>query len=246
MRKLTKKLMLLLMVLFTVSMSMAQNTPQWSESPATQNLLNQQMVIDRLAADQMIDMDVNVKVTSIPSEDMFDLQFDWPVGVGGGEAGIETDGSYIYTTKWNGSDFYRYAMDGTYIESFTCGSAASIRDLAYDGTYFYGGAASPTVYEMDFDAQTTISSFTAPTDCRAIAYNEDDDAFYAIEDVCTHDGGMLTGGCIEGDQIVCPRHGARFSIRTGDALTAPAYEPTAIFSTRIENGIVQVRDDRWD
>ncbi len=115
----------------------------------------------------------------IASEAMFDLQFDWPVGVGGGEAGIETDGSYIYTTKWNGSDFYRYQMDGTYIESFTCGSAASVRDLAYDGTYFYGGAASPTVYEMDFDAQNTVSTFSAPTDCRAIAYNEEDDAFYA-------------------------------------------------------------------
>jgi len=72
------------------------------------------------------------------------------------------------------------------------------------------------------------------------------DAFYAIEDVCTHDGGQLTGGCVENDQIICPRHGARFSIKTGEALTAPAYEPTATFPVRIENGIVQVRDDRWD
>lgn len=71
-------------------------------------------------------------------------------------------------------------------------------------------------------------------------------SFYAIEDVCTHDGGRLTGGCIEGDVIVCPRHGARFSIRTGEALSAPAYEPTATFPVRIENDMVQVRDDRWD
>ncbi len=70
--------------------------------------------------------------------------------------------------------------------------------------------------------------------------------FFAIEDVCTHDGGQLTGGTVEGDQVVCPRHGARFSIRTGDALTAPAYEPTAKFPVRVENGVVQVRDDRWD
>ena len=72
------------------------------------------------------------------------------------------------------------------------------------------------------------------------------DAFYAIEDVCTHDGGLLTGGSVENDQIVCPRHGARFSIITGEALTAPAYEPTATFPVRVENGMVQVRDDRWD
>lgn len=70
--------------------------------------------------------------------------------------------------------------------------------------------------------------------------------YHAIEDVCTHDGGQLTGGQVEGDQIECPRHGARFCIRTGAALTAPAYEPVAIFPVRVENGVIQVRDDRWD
>ena len=70
--------------------------------------------------------------------------------------------------------------------------------------------------------------------------------YYAIEDVCTHDGGQLTGGAVEGDQIICPRHGARFCIRTGAALTAPAYEPTATFPVRIENDEIQVRDNRWD
>ena len=73
-----------------------------------------------------------------------------------------------------------------------------------------------------------------------------DGGYYAIEDVCTHDGGILTGGSVEGDAIVCPRHGARFCIRTGAALTAPAYEATAKFPVRIENGEVQLRDDRWD
>ena len=70
--------------------------------------------------------------------------------------------------------------------------------------------------------------------------------YFAIEDVCTHDGGQLSGGSVEGAEIVCPRHGARFCIRTGAALTAPAYEATAKFPVRIENGEVQLRDDRWD
>lgn len=73
-----------------------------------------------------------------------------------------------------------------------------------------------------------------------------DGEFYAIEDVCTHDGGELTGGEIEGCQIECPRHGARFDIKTGAALTAPAYEPVAVFPVRVENGVIQVRDDRRD
>jgi 3-phenylpropionate/trans-cinnamate dioxygenase ferredoxin component len=70
--------------------------------------------------------------------------------------------------------------------------------------------------------------------------------YYALEDVCTHDGGQLTGGRVEGEEIVCPRHGARFCIRTGEALSAPAYEPTATFPVRVDDGVVQVRDDRWD
>ncbi|MCX7175280.1 MAG: non-heme iron oxygenase ferredoxin subunit [Proteobacteria bacterium] len=73
-----------------------------------------------------------------------------------------------------------------------------------------------------------------------------DGEYFAIEDVCTHDGGQLTGGLVEGDQVICPRHGARFCIRTGAALCAPAYEPTASFPVRIEDGEVQVRDNRWD
>jgi len=73
-----------------------------------------------------------------------------------------------------------------------------------------------------------------------------DGHIYAIEDVCTHDGGVLTGGPIEGDQIVCPRHGARFCIRDGAALSPPAFEPVATFPVRLENGDVQVRDPRWD
>jgi 3-phenylpropionate/trans-cinnamate dioxygenase ferredoxin subunit len=71
--------------------------------------------------------------------------------------------------------------------------------------------------------------------------------FCAIEDVCTHDGTVLTSGSpIEGDEIVCPRHGARFCVRTGEALSAPAYEPTATFPVKVEGGKVYVRDNRWD
>lgn len=70
--------------------------------------------------------------------------------------------------------------------------------------------------------------------------------FFAIEDVCTHDGGELTGGEIENDVIVCPRHGAKFSIRSGEVLAPPAYEPVDTFPVRVQDGVVQVRDHRWD
>jgi 3-phenylpropionate/trans-cinnamate dioxygenase ferredoxin subunit len=73
-----------------------------------------------------------------------------------------------------------------------------------------------------------------------------DGRYYAIEDVCTHDGGELASGECDGEAVVCPRHGARFSIKTGAVLAPPAYEPIATFPVRVENGRVQVRDDRWD
>jgi len=64
--------------------------------------------------------------------------------------------------------------------------------------------------------------------------------FLAVEDVCTHDGGGLAGGAVEGDQVICPRHGARFCLRTGRALSPPAYEPVRSYQTRVVDGDVEV------
>ncbi len=78
------------------------------------------------------------------------------------------------------------------------------------------------------------------TDVGDIAVFNLDGQLYAIEDVCTHDGGELASGCVEGDEIICPRHGARFCIKNGKALTPPAYEDVECFPVRIEQGVVQV------
>jgi 3-phenylpropionate/trans-cinnamate dioxygenase ferredoxin subunit len=67
--------------------------------------------------------------------------------------------------------------------------------------------------------------------------------FYAIDDVCTHDGGGLAGGEIDDHQVVCPRHGARFCLRTGKALTPPAYEPVRSYPTRVVDGHVEIRSE---
>ena len=76
----------------------------------------------------------------------------------------------------------------------------------------------------------------------AIAVFNLDGEYFAIEDVCTHDFGTLTGGCLTDGRIMCPRHGAEFDIRTGEALTPPAYEPVTTFPVRVHDGVVQVRD----
>ncbi len=62
-----------------------------------------------------------------------------------------------------------------------------------------------------------------------------DGEIYAIEDVCTHDGGPLVeGDVVHGHEVRCPRHGAHFDIRTGAALRFPAFEATASYRVRLE------------
>ncbi len=60
-----------------------------------------------------------------------------------------------------------------------------------------------------------------------------DGAFYAIEDVCTHDGGNLVEGDLMGNEIECPRHGARFDVRTGAATKMPAFEPVPTYAVEV-------------
>jgi 3-phenylpropionate/trans-cinnamate dioxygenase ferredoxin component len=67
-----------------------------------------------------------------------------------------------------------------------------------------------------------------------------DGEIYAIEDVCTHDGGPLDQGELEGCRVVCPRHGANFDVRTGEALTLPAVVPLGTFSVTIEGDDISV------
>jgi 3-phenylpropionate/trans-cinnamate dioxygenase ferredoxin subunit len=92
----------------------------------------------------------------------------------------------------------------------------------------------PGEYKIAYDGDVPIA-----------VYNIDGE-LYAIEDVCTHDGGDLAGGALHGFEVECPRHGARFDVRTGAVLSPPAYEPVAKFPIKIERGEVYTRDDRWD
>ena len=64
--------------------------------------------------------------------------------------------------------------------------------------------------------------------------------FYAIADVCTHDGGVLTGGTVEGVVITCPRHGAKFDITSGAVLSMPAFTPVKTYETRVKDGQLQI------
>lgn len=64
---------------------------------------------------------------------------------------------------------------------------------------------------------------------------------YALDDVCTHDGGPLGEGPWSGYEVTCPRHGARFDIRDGRVLCMPATRPTASHEVRLEGDDILVR-----
>jgi 3-phenylpropionate/trans-cinnamate dioxygenase ferredoxin subunit len=79
---------------------------------------------------------------------------------------------------------------------------------------------------------------------RAVALFNVAGSYYAIDDVCTHDGGPLAEGQLSGSEIQCPRHGARFDVRTGKPLCMPAFEPVTTHEVvvRGEDIFIVIRD----
>jgi len=71
-----------------------------------------------------------------------------------------------------------------------------------------------------------------------------DSTYYCVEDVCSHDGQPLTNGAVEGLEIVCPRHGARFDLTSGKATAMPATEPIRVFPVEVRaDGIYVLSED---
>jgi len=75
---------------------------------------------------------------------------------------------------------------------------------------------------------------------RRIALCNTGEGFHAIDDICTHDGASLDQGELDGFSIECPRHGARFDVRTGKVLALPAVRPVRTYPTRVTAGSVEV------
>ena len=67
-----------------------------------------------------------------------------------------------------------------------------------------------------------------------------DGGYFALDDLCTHDGGPLAEGRLEGDVIECPRHGARFNVRTGAVLCLPAIAPVPTYVVRVEGEEIKI------
>ena len=99
----------------------------------------------------------------------------------------------------------------------------------------------------DFVRVATVGELPDPgatvveVDGDVIALFHVEGAYHALDDVCTHDGGPLASGELTGHKVACPRHGAKFDIRTGAALSMPAVRATRAHDVKVEDGGVWVR-----
>lgn len=98
--------------------------------------------------------------------------------------GICTDGTNIYTSSWSASSssmFYKYDKDGNLLDEFNIDGCGQLRDLTYDGQFFYGVANSSTVYCVDFNTKTLISTFeSAYGTMRCITYDPERNDFWVV------------------------------------------------------------------
>ncbi|GJQ62421.1 MAG: hypothetical protein SCALA702_14740 [Melioribacteraceae bacterium] len=168
---------MLFMLMLSFSFVSAQDQSTYRKTPAKISSIEQMQQVKTNN-----DFDKNATRHEVTAtEDQWDLLFAYDIETltaSVGNAGAETDGSHFYVTIWSSDQIHKLDMDGNYIESFAIAGVSGLRDLAYDGTYFYGGAASTTIYEMDFDNKTLVSSISTTASVRAIAYDSDLDGFW--------------------------------------------------------------------
>ena len=117
------------------------------------------------------------------NRDMWDLVFSFE-GTSGYQYGVASDGNNIYTSSWSSSSssmFYKYDMEGNFIEEFNISGCGQLRGMTYDGQYFYGVANAATVYCVDLANHTLVSQFTTSYGAmRCITYDPQRDGFWVV------------------------------------------------------------------
>jgi len=96
--------------------------------------------------------------------------------------GVDTDGSFIYTSFLNENGFAKFDLNGNWLETFSIPDVILTRDLAYDGTYFYGstGVTGEPISIFDFTSQSIVGTIPMPLEIgiKNLAYDIDNDGFW--------------------------------------------------------------------
>lgn len=123
----------------------------------------------------------NVNPDAIPVLDSFNLQFSFPCAAFVGEYGVNTDGNDIYVSQWLDDSIAKYDELGNVLDMFVIPGVAHVRDIAFDGQYYYGSAGGDYFYVMDFDNKVLIDTVTTSFIIRGMAYDPVEDVLWASE-----------------------------------------------------------------
>ena len=123
----------------------------------------------------------NVNPDAIISRDTLNLQFSFPCTAFVGEYGVNTDGNDIYVTQWLGDSIARYDELGNVWDRFVIPGVSYVRDLAYDGQYYYGSPSDFYFYVLDLDNKVLIDIIPTTFRIRGMAYDPDNDALWATD-----------------------------------------------------------------
>lgn len=123
----------------------------------------------------------NVNPDAIISRDTLNLQFSFPCTAFMGEYGVNTDGTNIFVTQWSNDSIARYDELGTVHDEFVIPGVHYVRDLAYDGQYYYGSPSDFFFYVLDLDNKVLIDIIHTSFRIRGMAYDPVDDVLWATE-----------------------------------------------------------------
>ncbi len=133
-----------------------------------------------MAQQTFVEMSPNINITSSASGvlDTFNLQYYFPCTAFVGEYGVESNGTYIYVAQWLGDTIGKYDLMGNVVEKFVIPGVERVRDMAYDGQYYYGGNNNEYFYVMDLENKVLIDTFHTSFNIRGMAYDPVEDVLW--------------------------------------------------------------------
>lgn len=134
------------------------------------------LILACLLSSNLISQQTNTDIDSL------NLLFSFPCIAFGGEYGVECDSDKIYTSSCISDSIAKYDMAGNLLEKFVIPEVGNIRDMAYDGEFFYGGTNDTALYVMDFITKNLVVSVNMPFTIQSIAYNDEADVFWVGEE----------------------------------------------------------------
>lgn len=131
-----------------------------------------------------VELVLDIQPGPIPNlkTDSLDLLFSFPCIAFEGEFGIEYDDDNIYTSSWTSDSIAKYNVDGNLIEKFVISEVGHIRDMAYDGEFFYGGTNDQYFYVIDMVTRALVLKADIPFRIQSIAFDNSDYVFWVCEE----------------------------------------------------------------